>query len=100
EAPRPQFDEVTFALREASAEELRDRCRALAAPAVTFVEEMDFNLLYNSQRHLFAGGYNLTNGRLDTSHYDMLASEARLASFLAIARGDAPRRHWFSLGRP
>ena len=38
-------------------------------------------------------------GRLDTSYYDMLASEARLASFVAIAKGDVPQHHWFHLGR-
>src|SRR5262249_22551207 len=50
--------------------------------------------------HLFSTGYNLSVGRLDNSHYDLLASEARLASFLAIARGHADKKHWFQLGRP
>ena len=62
--------------------------------------DMDFSVLYNQQRHLFAIGYNLTLGRLDNAHYDLLASEAALTSFLAVARGEAPRRHWFQLGRP
>ena len=42
----------------------------------------------------------MTDGRLDSGYYDLLASEARLASFIAIARGDAPASHWFKLGRP
>src|SRR5205085_11721585 len=42
----------------------------------------------------------LSAGRNDNSFYDLLASEARLASFLAIARGDADKKHWFQLGRP
>ncbi|GFO60058.1 hypothetical protein GMST_23830 [Geomonas silvestris] len=61
---------------------------------------MDLNFLYDPKQKLFAIGYNVTSGRLDLSSYDLLASEARLASFLAIARGEAPMEHWFSLGRP
>ena len=60
---------------------------------------MDFRFLYKPDRHLFAIGYQVTQERLDAACYDLMASEARLASFLAIARGDAPRRHWFHLGR-
>ena len=44
-------------------------------------------------------GYRLDDQALDTNAYDLLASEARLASFLAIAKGDIPTRHWFRLGR-
>ena len=61
---------------------------------------MDFGVLYNETRHLFTIGFNLSMGRLDNSYYDLLASEAALTSFLAIARGEAHRRHWFQLGRP
>src|SRR5262249_28653103 len=56
--------------------------------------------LYNEQLNLFSVGYNLALDRLDNAHYDLLASEASLTSFLAIARGDADRKHWFQLGRP
>ncbi|HJT32324.1 MAG TPA: glucoamylase family protein, partial [Pirellulales bacterium] len=62
-------------------------------------EPMHFKFLYNQQRHLFSIGYNHALGRLDNAHYDLLASEACLTSFLAIARGDVPRKHWFQLGR-
>ena len=65
---------------------------------------MNFRFLYDPQRQLFAIGYRLADaegpGRLDPSYYDLLASEARLASFLAIAKGDVPESHWFHLGRP
>ena len=44
-------------------------------------------------------GFNVSDLRLDASHYDLLASEARLASFLAIALGQVPHEHWFTLGR-
>ena len=79
------------------------RLRALAARAGTFFEGMNFRVLYDARRQLFAVGYRLsdveTQGRLDVSRYDLLASEARLASFLAIAKGDVPESHWFHLGR-
>ncbi len=65
---------------------------------------MNFRFLYDPKRQLFAIGYRLADaegpGRLDPSYYDLLASEARLASFLAIAKGDVPESHWFHLGRP
>ena len=67
------------------------RCRELA--------DLDYELLYDRSRHLLAIGYNVTDRRLDASFYDLLASEARLASFVAIAQGKLPQEHWFSLGR-
>ena len=60
---------------------------------------MDFGLLYDKDLRLFYIGYNVTADRLDPHHYDLLASEARLASLFAIAKGDAPVEHWFHLGR-
>jgi cyclic beta-1,2-glucan synthetase len=79
---------------------VRDRLNGLAAEAGKLGAEMDFRVLYNDHRHLFAVGYNLSSGRLDNAHYDLLASEACLTSFLAIARDEVPRRHWFQVGRP
>ncbi|WP_226856197.1 GH36-type glycosyl hydrolase domain-containing protein [Acidithiobacillus thiooxidans] len=87
----------TAAARAAAAERLRvidqlvDRCHALAA--------MDFAFLYDPARDLLAIGYDVGERRRDPSCYDLLASEARLASFLLIAQGQAPQKHWFSLGR-
>ena len=72
----------------------------LAAEAEKIAYEMDFGLLYDSDRRLLHIGYNVTTGRLDPHHYDLLASEARLASFFAIAKGDLPLEHWFHLQRP
>ena len=54
---------------------------------------------FDPQRKLFSIGYNVSNGQLDGSYYDMLASEARLASFIAIATGTVPQEHWFKLAR-
>ena len=72
---------------------LAERCRALYAG-------MDFSGLYDRKRHLFHIGLRLEDHVLDASYYDLLASESRLTSFLAIAKGDVPRRHWSALGRP
>ena len=61
---------------------------------------MDFSWLYDHERRLFFIGHNVSTSRIDTHHYDLLASEARLASFFAIAKGDVPVEHWFHLERP
>ncbi len=60
---------------------------------------MDFAFLFDPERELFAIGFHLAEGRRDTSFYDLLASEARLCSYVAIALGQVPQDHWFSLGR-
>ena len=60
---------------------------------------MDFGFLLDPDRKLLSIGYRVAEGALDPSCYDLLASEARLASFIAIAKGDVPARHWFHLGR-
>ncbi|HEY5801814.1 MAG TPA: glucoamylase family protein, partial [Burkholderiaceae bacterium] len=61
--------------------------------------QMDYGFLYNRTTHLLAIGYNVTERRLDASYYDLLASEVRLASFVAIAQGQLPQEHWFAQGR-
>jgi cyclic beta-1,2-glucan synthetase len=75
----------------------------LAARAGAFADGMGFGFLYEPQRNLFAVGYRAADaegaGRLDPACYDLLASEARLASFVAVAKGDVPEKHWFRLGR-
>src|SRR4029078_9866187 len=75
----------------------------LAERAVALFDGMNFRFLYDPQRQLFTIGYRLADDggppRRDPSYYDLLASEARLASFLAIAKGDVAESHWFHLGR-
>ncbi len=78
---------------------LARRLAGLSRLASRLVEETDFTFLFDPERKLFSIGYNLSDGRLDPGYYDLLASEARLASFIAIARGDVPASHWFRLGR-
>jgi len=76
---------------------------ALAERASALAAGMRFEFLYDRRRRIFSIGYRLADaegpGRLDGSFYDLLASEARLASFVAIAKGDVPQHHWFHLGR-
>ncbi|MFH0727634.1 MAG: glucoamylase family protein [Pseudomonadota bacterium] len=66
-------------------------CEALA--------RMDYHFLYDETRHLLAIGYNVSEHRRDASYYDLLASEARLSTFVAIAQGQLPQESWFALGR-
>ncbi|MEY7999829.1 glucoamylase family protein [Clostridium sp. Mt-5] len=62
-------------------------------------ESHDFNILYDKKRQLFAIGYNVENHTIGNNYYDLLASEARQASFVAIAKGQVEKSHWFNLGR-
>ena len=68
--------------------------------AEQYVNEMDFRFLYQIQRRVFHIGFNLDASQHDQNYYDLLASEARIASIVAIAKGDVPQSHWLSLGRP
>ncbi|MEW6516646.1 MAG: glucoamylase family protein [candidate division FCPU426 bacterium] len=61
--------------------------------------EMEYDFLYDHARHLLTIGYDVGERRREDSFYDLLASEARLGSFVAIAQGRLPQEHWFSLGR-
>ena len=79
---------------------LRDTLLSLAEKAGSFAMGMDFSFLYDRETRTFFIGYNLSFDRMDDHRYDLLASEARLASYLAIAKGDVPSEHWFHLGRP
>ena len=80
-----------------------ERLHELAARCDALANGMDWRFLYDRDRGVFAIGYRLADdngpGRLDPSYYDLLASEARLASFIAIARDAVPQEHWFHLSR-
>ncbi|MEO5581010.1 MAG: glucoamylase family protein [Gemmatimonadaceae bacterium] len=75
------------------------RLQAIAERARTYALEMDFGFLYDARRKLFSIGYTHAANAFDNSYYDLLASESRLASFIAIAKDDVPVDHWFRLGR-
>jgi cyclic beta-1,2-glucan synthetase len=76
-----------------------DDLQRLAGRCTEIVDETGFGFLFDRSRGLFSIGYRLGEAELDAGHYDLLASEARLASLIAIAKGDVPRSHWFKLGR-
>ncbi len=63
------------------------------------VSSTNLHMLYDAEKGLFVIGYNVDSARKDQSYYDLLASEARLGSFLAVALGQVPQKHWFALGR-
>jgi cyclic beta-1,2-glucan synthetase len=90
---------TTTAARKA-AREHREDLASLADRALAETRAMDFTFLYDKKRRLFHIGYNVTAARLDASYYDLFASEARVASFIAIVLKQVPVSHWFALGRP
>ena len=85
---------------QASLGPLRKRLEQLRDRARKFAFEMDFSFLLRRDRKLLAIGYRVEEHQLDESCYDLLASEARLTSLFAIAKGDVHTEHWFRLGRP
>jgi cyclic beta-1,2-glucan synthetase len=78
---------------------LQQRLLSLETTTRGMALSMEFDFLLDPERRLLSIGYSATDGVLDSSCYDLLASEARLASFFAIAKNDIPARHWFRLGR-
>ena len=79
--------------------QLRQRFATLAAQSRAMALQMNFAFLLNTERNLLSIGYTVADNKLDNSCYDLLASEARLASLFAIAKGDIDAKHWFRLGR-
>jgi cyclic beta-1,2-glucan synthetase len=85
---------------EATIEALRRRLLELRERTRKFAFEMDFAFLLRQDRKLISIGYRMSDHQLDEACYDLLASEARLTSLFAIAKGDIETEHWFRLGRP
>ena len=90
---------ATLAAASLAAASLVRRLQAIADRSQQLFREMDFSFLFDPTRKLFSIGFRVREGALDPSYYDLLASEARLTSFLAIAKGDVAPDHWFRLGR-
>lgn len=93
-ALREQFGTAAHGSEQAQRaliDDLAERCSMLAI--------MDFEFLYDAGSSLLTIGYDVGERRRDPACYDLLASEARLASFLLIAQGQVPQKHWFALGR-
>ncbi|HEY2884830.1 MAG TPA: glucoamylase family protein [Rhizomicrobium sp.] len=84
---------------ELAARLLLHRLTTLTETSKTMFDATEFGFLFDPDRQLLSIGYRGVDGSLDSYYYDLLASEARLASFVAIAKGDIPARHWFRLGR-
>lgn len=84
---------------QAAAVDLASRFDAAATLAQRYFDDMNFDFLFDENRQLLRIGYNVDTERGDPSHYDLLASEARTAVFLAIAKGNIPRETWLRLGR-
>jgi cyclic beta-1,2-glucan synthetase len=99
--PSDAFPEDFRKAIAASAGNAADRIKFLeqAAHQCQELADMDFSFLFDKSRDLFAIGYNVADNRLDNSFYDLLASEARLGSFVAIAQDQLGQEHWFALGR-
>ncbi len=85
------WDEPALLTRRTMLLHLAARAGALA--------EMNYGFLYDPARHLMAIGYNVDERRRDSGYYDLLASEIRLCSFVAVAQGKVPQETWFALGR-
>nr|MBP7687213.1 hypothetical protein [Thermoflexales bacterium] len=90
--------ELSAAARAAT--DLLSGFQDLEQQAAQHVEVMDFRFVFDEQRQLFHIGYNVTAEKLDNNYYDLLASEARIASLVTIARNEVPPSHWVHLGRP
>ena len=91
-------DEVRTPLTSEQALAQRQTIAELAASAGALAE-MEMSFLYDDSRHLMTIGYNVEERRVDSGYYDLLASEARLGVFVAIAQGRIPQQSWFALGR-
>ncbi len=81
-------------------DQLTGQITALVNQIDQLVHETDFSKLYDHNHRLFHIGYNVSAEHMDSGYYDLLASESRLTSLLAVAKGDVPQKHWFALGRP
>ncbi len=96
-----RIDVLTNAISRCAADSaaLVQRLEQIAQTSDAMFFAMDFKFLFDNTKKLFSIGFRVTDGTLDSSFYDLLASEARLTSFIAIAKGDVPTSHWFRLGR-
>ena len=97
----PWLNGVNAALSKSAESTLHEvlRCTAMINRIRTLVSAVQFRPLYNEKKKLLSIGYNLEESKRTDSYYDLLASEARLSSYLAISSGEIPAAHWFSMGR-
>ncbi len=95
-------DSFELALNNAKqlAEDILNTLENLASKAEREFQAMDFRFLYDGSRKVFHIGYHVDTGRLDPNYYDLLASEARISSLIAMAKREVPQSHWLYLARP
>ena len=86
-------------LMETKEDELKAKAEMIINIINKWIQTADFSKLYNYKKRLFSIGYNIEEGKLTDSYYDLLASEARQTSLIAIAKKDVPLKHWNSLSR-
>ena len=91
---------VDYAEARANATRAVANLTQLAESAESLANAMNMRFLYDKERRMFAIGYAVGSPPGFSSHYDLLASESRIASLVAMAKGDVPVEHWFALGRP
>jgi cyclic beta-1,2-glucan glucanotransferase len=98
----PAVDSLMRQLSDAerSCQDLSRRLAFLEAESSRLANAQDFGLLYNKERKLLSIGYDAERGRLHDCHYDLLASEARAATFVGVAKRDIPQESWFQMKRP
>lgn len=97
----PWLRSIQMVLLESSEKSMREvlQCTVLISRIRALISAVQFRPLYNEKKKLLSIGYNLEESKLTDSYYDLLASEARLASYIAISNGEIPSAHWFSMGR-
>ncbi len=97
----PQSEKLLVQLPEARRRSLRliDDLRRIATLCEQLIREMDFRFLLDRRRKLLSIGYDVEAGKLQSACYDLLASEARLATFVAVAKDDIPQESWFQMSR-
>ncbi len=95
-------DELRRLLKESTrtSTETQETLKRLESQIRSELRRMRFGFLYSRKRKVFHIGFNMESEHLDRNYYDLLASEARLASLIAIARGDVPGDHWIHMSRP
>ena len=87
-------------MSDTTSDDDKSRLEAVADRCEVFAWAAEYGFLYHAKRHLLHIGFRVAEQQLDASFYDLLASESRLTSLLAIAKGDVPVKHWSALGRP
>ena len=77
----------------------KEELKEIVAIVDDLIKNTDFSYLYSKEHRIFSIGFNIEENKLTDSYYDLLASEARQASLVAIAKRDVPVKHWNSLSR-